>query len=163
MVNYITLTQGEKKSPLTYPNRVTRPLEEAVMEPSSSMVYSAEMLSCRNRPSGSFFCSAYHFPAYCHEKGESQTSFHLLFSTYVLFSMLCFQFSHLLRVKVLFDGEAVNDAGGRQTALHAGQQDQQQGQFTGSHSVMNTHISALRPDTGCGIISTWLLNTGLNI
>lgn len=49
----------------SYPNRVTRPLEEAVMEPSSSIVYSAEMLSCRNSPSGSFFWSAYHFPAYC--------------------------------------------------------------------------------------------------
>lgn len=64
---------------LTYPNRVTRPLEEAVMEPSSSMVYSAEMLSCRNRPSGSFFCSAYHFPEYCDEKEESQKWFYLLF------------------------------------------------------------------------------------
>lgn len=38
------------------------------MEPSSSMVYSAMMLSCRNRPSGSFFCRAYHFPAYCRGK-----------------------------------------------------------------------------------------------
>lgn len=38
------------------------------MEPSSSMVYSAMMLSCRNRPSGSFFCRAYHFPAYCRQK-----------------------------------------------------------------------------------------------
>lgn len=47
---------------------MTRPLEEAVMEPSSSMVYSAMMLSCRKRPSGSFFCRAYHFPAYCHQK-----------------------------------------------------------------------------------------------
>lgn len=48
----------------THPNRVTRPLEEAVMVPSSSTVYSAEMLSCRKSPSGSFFCWAYHFPAY---------------------------------------------------------------------------------------------------
>lgn len=65
----ITLTSVK-----TDPNRVTRPLEEAVMEPSSSMVYSAEMLSCRNRPSGSFFCSAYHFPAYCGEKEPIQNN-----------------------------------------------------------------------------------------
>ncbi|TNN71372.1 hypothetical protein EYF80_018450 [Liparis tanakae] len=66
------IRQGETSlcslsGPLTHPNRVTRPLEAADMEPSSSMVYSAEMLSCRNSPSGSFFCRANHFPAYCDE------------------------------------------------------------------------------------------------
>lgn len=38
------------------------------MAPSSATVYSAEMLSCRNKPSGSFFCRAYHLPAYCQGK-----------------------------------------------------------------------------------------------
>lgn len=65
-----SLSDGRRRR--THPNRVTRPLEEAVMEPSSSMVYSAEMLSCRNRPSGSFFCRAYHLPAYC--EGEEENS-----------------------------------------------------------------------------------------
>lgn len=51
-----------------HPKSVTLPLEEATMEPSSPTVYSAEMLSCRNKPSGSFFCRAYHFPAYCQDK-----------------------------------------------------------------------------------------------
>lgn len=76
---------------------MTRPLEEAVMEPSSSIVYSAEMLSCRNRPSGSFFCSAYHFPAYCDEEEESQELFYLLFPTRMLF--VCFSSLTLLGSK----------------------------------------------------------------
>lgn len=128
----------------TYPNRVTRPLEEAVMEPSSSMVYSAEMLSCRNRPSGSFFCSAYHFPAYCHDKEESQKLLLLLYFFYLLFltcmHVCVFQFTHPLWVKVLFDIEAVNDTWGRQTALDAGEQNQQQGQLRGCHSGINISV-----------------------
>lgn len=58
----------------TYPKRVTRPLEDATMAPSSPTVYSAEMLSCRNKPSGSFFCRAYHFPAYCQTKPANHQS-----------------------------------------------------------------------------------------
>lgn len=50
----------------------------------------------------------------------------------------CFEFTHSLGVKVVFDCEAVNDAGGGQTALDAGQQDQKQGQLRGCHSIMNT-------------------------
>lgn len=152
-VNYITLRQVKGLSsfagPLTYPNSVTRPLEEAVMEPSSSMVYSAEMLSCRKRPSGSFFCSAYHFPAYCDEKEDRNDFLRTFFNTFALHAGI--QVTHPLGVKVLFDCEAVNDTGGRQTALYAGQQDQQQGQFRGCHSVMNIHISVLGPETGCGV------------
>lgn len=102
------------------------------MEPSSSMVYSAEMLSCRNRPSGSFFCSAYHFPAYCNEKEPGARSERvLLFNTHAVDE---FEFTHPLGVKVPFDCEAVDDTGGREAVLHAGQQDQQQGRFRGCHS-----------------------------
>lgn len=75
-VPFSLFDEGEKGGTgrRTHPNRVTRPLEEAVMEPSSSMVYSAEMLSCRNRPSGSFFCRAYHLPAYCGDEEEHSRS-----------------------------------------------------------------------------------------
>lgn len=58
----------------THPKSVTRPLEEATMAPSSPTTYSAEMLSCRNRPSGSFFCRAYHFPTYCQRKSQTSHS-----------------------------------------------------------------------------------------
>lgn len=75
------------------------------------------------------------------------------------FKHVCvFLCTHPLGVKVLFDCEAVDDTGGRQTALHAGQQDQQQGQLRGCHSIMNIHISVLGPETGCV-----LLNTSLNL
>lgn len=49
---------------ITYPKSLTLPLDDAVIVPSPSNVYSAEILSCRNRPSGSFLLTAYHFPAY---------------------------------------------------------------------------------------------------
>lgn len=122
--------------PLTYPNRVTRPLEEAVMEPSSSIVYSAEMLSCRNRPSGSFFCSAYHFPEYCDGEAPSQKWF--AFHQHARLAFV-FHFSYPLGVEVLFDCEAVDDTRCRQTALDTGEQGQQQRQLWGSHSKINTH------------------------
>lgn len=54
-----------------------------------------------------------------------------------------FQFTHPLGVKVLLDCEAVDDAGGRQTALYTGQQDQQQGQLRGSHSIMKKQAVGL--------------------
>lgn len=41
--------------------------------------------------------------------------------------------SHPLGVKVLLDCEAVNNAGGREAALDARQQDEQQGQLGGRH------------------------------
>lgn len=110
------------------------------MEPSSSMVYSAEMLSCRNRPSGSFFCSAYHFPAYCDEKEGSRQSVMLLLTFLNMHIVFVFQLTYPLRFKVIFDGEAVNHTGSRQTELYTGHQDQQQGHLRGSHSVMNTHF-----------------------
>lgn len=59
--------QPELKVKRAHPKSFTRPLEDAVIVPSSSTVYSAEMLSWRKRPSGSFLARAYHFPAYCHE------------------------------------------------------------------------------------------------
>lgn len=109
------------------------------MDPSSSMVYSAEMLSCRNRPSGSFFCRAYHLPAYC--EGEEEHSR----------SVCCLQapgrsgdlgwLAHPLGVEVLLDVEAVHDAGGGQAALDAGQQHQQQGHFRRFHSEMEKQAS----------------------
>lgn len=60
--------QLELKVKRAHPKSFTRPLEDAVIVPSSSTVYSAEMLSWRKRPSGSFLARAYHFPAYCREK-----------------------------------------------------------------------------------------------
>ncbi|TNN71370.1 hypothetical protein EYF80_018448 [Liparis tanakae] len=45
-----------------------------------------------------------------------------------------FRSTHPLGVKVSFDAEAVDDTGGRQAVVHAGQQDQQQGQEVGSSS-----------------------------
>lgn len=56
--------QLELKVKRAHPKSFTRPLEDAVIVPSSSTVYSAEMLSWRKRPSGSFLARAYHFPAY---------------------------------------------------------------------------------------------------
>lgn len=63
--NLMTVARAEIKR--AHPKSFTRPLEDAVIVPSSSTVYSAEMLSWRKRPSGSFLARAYHFPAYCHE------------------------------------------------------------------------------------------------
>lgn len=84
----------------TYPNRVTRPLEEAVIEPSSSMVYSAEMLSCRKSPSGSFFCSAYHFPEYCGNSLKKQLSEHVLHRPK---QCVLLHWTHSFGVEVFFD------------------------------------------------------------
>lgn len=143
-----------------YPKRVTRPLEEAVMVPSSSMVYSAEMLSCRNRPSGSFFCWAYHLPAYCRRtqgvwglteespqpvlmllrQAESQrenATFQPLQyprrqGKVVVFSQLQ---THPLGVEVLLDRERVHHTGGGPAALDVGEQNNEQSELVVFHSV----------------------------
>lgn len=44
--------------------------------------------------------------------------------------------THPFWVKVLFDGETVHHTGGRQTALHAGNQHEEQGQLGGFHPVI---------------------------
>lgn len=106
------------------------------MEPSSSMVYSAMMLSCRNRPSGSFFCRAYHFPAYCRQK---QTGMRRRACLRCLRGPVG---THPLGVKVLFDLEAVHDAGGGQAAFHAGHQQQQQGHPGAFHPRSQISASA---------------------
>lgn len=118
------------------------------MEPSSSMVYSAMMLSCRNRPSGSFFCRAYHFPAYCRQK---QTQMRLTRSLAHALSLLrVFSCTHPLGVKVLFDLEAVHHARGGQAAFHAGQEEQQQGHLGAFHPGSQMSGSV----TGNGTIQT---------
>lgn len=52
----------------TYFRMMTLPFAVAVIEPSSSMLNWATTLSSKNKPSGSFFPTAYQVPAYYWEK-----------------------------------------------------------------------------------------------
>lgn len=56
-----------------------------------------------------------------------------------------FPFTHPLGVEVLFDLEAVDHAGGRQAAFHAGQEEQQQGQLGVFHSARGQTVALASP------------------
>lgn len=121
----------------TNPKRVTRPFEEAVMVPSSSMVYSAEMLSWRKSPSGSFFCWAYHLPAY-YKVQYTRSGHPVCFASALLMSKGLYNIkrhtTYSLGVKVVLDCKTVHNTGGRPAALNVGQENHQQGKLVVFHS-----------------------------
>lgn len=73
---------GEERGGTTYSKRATLPSAVAFIWPSSLMWKLATMLSSKNRPSGSFFATAYHVPVYWEvmsppkERSEYFTSLH---------------------------------------------------------------------------------------
>lgn len=64
----MNLFKASRERKETYFRMMTLPLAVAVILSSSSMINWATTLSSKNRPSGSFFPTAYQVPAYCEKE-----------------------------------------------------------------------------------------------